>query len=62
MGELKKQLMEVEEMLIERAFQEWEIDKMIRTMTLDEIHDLIKKIDEEVIRRKESSDENSATS
>lgn len=62
MGELKKQLIEVEEMLVERAFQEWEIEKMIRTMTLDEIRELIKKIDEEVIRRKEGSDENSATS
>lgn len=62
MGELKKQLMELEEKLVERAFQEWEIEKMIRTMSLGEIEELIKKIDQEVIKRKESSGENSATS
>lgn len=61
MGEYKKLVMEAEEALFQRAFNEWEVEKLLREMTLDEIDDLCKKIDAEKASRSKEQDEGSTT-
>lgn len=61
MGEYKKLVMEAEEELIRRAFNEWEIEKILKELSLHEIDELCKKIDAEKAKRSEEQDESSAT-
>lgn len=56
MGESKKQLMQVEERLIQLAFNEWEIEKMISEMTIDELNNLCDKIEKEKQRREKTNE------
>lgn len=62
MGEYKKRVMELEEKLIQRAFNEWEVEKLLREMTLDELDELCAKIDaEKEKKKKEEGDETTAS-
>lgn len=61
MGEYKKRVMEMEEKLIQRAFNEWEIEKMLREMSFQELDELCAKIDAEKAGRTGSTDEDTTT-
>ena len=60
MSKVKELRMYYEDELFKRAFNEWEVDKMLSEMSLSEIDELIKKIDAEKAERSKK-DEGSTT-
>ena len=56
MSKIKVVYQDIEESLINQGFQEWEMEKMIQTMSISEIKELIKKISKEISKRQLDED------
>lgn len=56
MSKIKVVYQDIEESLINQGFQEWEMEKMIQTMSISEIKELIKKISKEISKRQSDED------
>ena len=56
MSKIKVVYQDIEESLVKQGFQEWEMEKMIQTMSISEIKELIKKISKEISKRQLDED------
>ena len=56
MSKIKVMYQDIEESLVNQGFQEWEMEKMIQTMSISEIKELIKKISKEISKRQLDED------
>lgn len=56
MSKIKVVYQDIEESLMNKGFQEWEMEKMIQTMSISEIKELIKKISKEISKRQLDED------
>ena len=56
MGQSKEIQMELQEELLRHAYNEWEIEKMLNEMTIEQIRTLIKQADQKLKEKKTHED------